>query len=62
MSGVLFLGSTWGSGSSGPPVPVIGGDFWYDASQGRYFNGNLATGATTTSWTRIIVVSRKKCV
>ena len=51
MSGVLFLGSTWTSGSSGPPVPVLGGDFWYDASSGRYFQpGNLTSSATVNSW------------
>lgn len=56
MSGAIMWGPTWttasgGGGGGSGVVATIGGDFWYDASQGRYFTpGNLASGGTTTSW------------
>ena len=52
MSGIIFLGPTWGSGLTSSPVTVVGGQFWYDASAGRYFQpGSLSSGGTVTAWT-----------
>ena len=52
MGGIIFLGPTWGSSLAYSPVAIVGGDFWYDASAGRYFQpGGLASGGTVTAWT-----------